>query len=121
MSLIIWEISEQKQDFRLEPKLPRRDTLALVHSFDKGYNQGMKKLVAEPFIEPYMRVKDMLNLKPRYLEMFEYRNGLTDGEIHTLSETGKQFDGISGNRVRQLEARVIFEVGQVAGIPTPFD
>ncbi len=53
--------------------------------------------------------------------MFEFRNGLKDGVRHTLAETGKNFGGISGNRVRQLEARVIFEVGRAAGISTPFD
>lgn len=53
--------------------------------------------------------------------MFEFRNGLTDGVCHTLKETGQRFGGISGNRVRELEARVIYEVGKAASIPTPFD
>lgn len=81
----------------------------------------MRKPVAEAFIQPYKELKHLLKLKERYCEMFEFRNGLKDGVRHTLAETGKNFGGISGNRVRQLEARVIFEVGRAAGISTPFD
>ena len=81
----------------------------------------MKSLVAEPFLEHYKRVKHLIKLSDRYFQMFEFRNGLADGTQHTLNETGKRFGDISGNRVRQLEARVIFETGQASGIPTPFD
>ena len=81
----------------------------------------MKKLVAEPFLASYKQVKHLIKLKERYFDIFEFRNGLKDGTHHTLEETGERFGGISGNRVRQLEARVIFEIGQAVGMPTPFD
>lgn len=57
----------------------------------------------------YLAYKNSLGLKQRYYDMFEYRNGLTDGNWHTLKETGQRF-GISGGRVRQIEGRVIYEV-----------
>lgn len=59
----------------------------------------------------YQVNKHLLLLKDRYFDIFEYRNGLTDGTKHTLEETGKKF-GISGGRAGQIEARVWYEVEQ---------
>jgi DNA-directed RNA polymerase sigma subunit (sigma70/sigma32) len=63
----------------------------------------------------YLVYKSSLGLKQRYYDIFEYRHALTDRNWHTLQETGKKF-GIGGTRVRQIEARVIFEVDKRLGI-----
>ena len=59
--------------------------------------------------EKYLGYKSSLGLKQRYYDIFEYRNGLTDGKVYTQRETGEKF-GIGPTRVRQIEARVVFEV-----------
>lgn len=63
----------------------------------------------EELVEEYLSKKNFLNLKSRYLEMFEFRHGLFDGSSHSLAESGKKF-GISGTRIRQLIARVKYEL-----------
>jgi DNA-directed RNA polymerase sigma subunit (sigma70/sigma32) len=60
-------------------------------------------------VKRYEEVKGKLKLKPRTLEIFEFRNGFIDGKTHTLSETGKRF-GISGERTRAHEAHVLYEI-----------
>lgn len=65
------------------------------------------------FIKKYEADKHRLgHLRPRYLEIFEYRIGIPDGAPHTQKETGKKF-GISSTRVAQLEARVKYELEQL--------
>jgi len=54
----------------------------------------------------YAAAKYMLDLRPRYFELFEFRHGLADGKTHSLRECGEHF-GISPERARQMEARVI--------------
>lgn len=66
-----------------------------------------KKLVEKYKTEKYR----LGHLQPRYLEVFEYRTGITDGDPHTQKETGKKF-GISSTRAAQLEARVKYELDQ---------
>jgi DNA-directed RNA polymerase sigma subunit (sigma70/sigma32) len=63
-------------------------------------------------MKTYQDKKHLLKLKERYFQIFEYRNGITDGVKHTQKETGDKF-GISGNRIGQIEARVWYELGKV--------
>lgn len=51
------------------------------------------------------------HLRPRYLEIFEYRIGIADGSPHTQRETGEKF-GVSSTRAAQMEARVRYELEQ---------
>ncbi|MEK7589450.1 MAG: sigma factor-like helix-turn-helix DNA-binding protein [Patescibacteria group bacterium] len=59
-------------------------------------------------IEQYKKVRNRLNLKPRYIRIFEFRHGIDD-KPHTLKESGKMFN-ISPERVRQIIARVLYEL-----------
>lgn len=52
------------------------------------------------------------HLQPRYLEIFEYRVGLADGTPHSQREAGEKF-GVTGNRIRQIEERVKYELEQL--------
>lgn len=71
------------------------------------------KLDEKILIKKYGVDKHRLDhLQPRYLEIFEYRIGLTDGSPHTQEETGKKFD-VSGTRIRQIEERVKYELEQL--------
>ncbi|MBU6427106.1 hypothetical protein KGQ27_02590 [Patescibacteria group bacterium] len=63
-------------------------------------------------IQLYKDKKHLLKLRARYFEIFEYRNGISDGSRHTQKETGVKF-GISGTRIAQIEARVWYEVNRV--------
>ncbi len=63
----------------------------------------------QALIKKYQEVKDHLGLKERYLDAFEYRNGINDGIKHTLKETGQKF-GYSSVRAAQFEARVFYSV-----------
>jgi len=75
---------------------------------------NMTKMVTneKKLVEKYKTEKYRLgNLQPRYLEVFEYRTGIADGDPHTQKETGKKF-GISSTRAAQLEARVKYELEQ---------
>lgn len=60
-------------------------------------------------IKKYTERKKELKLLPRYFDIFEFRNGLTDGKFHTQEETGRKFK-ISATRVYQITARVEYEV-----------
>lgn len=59
-------------------------------------------------IEKYQKLRNRLNLKPRYLRIFEFRHGIND-KPHTLKESGEKF-GVSSGRIRQIVARVIYEL-----------
>ena len=59
-------------------------------------------------IEQYKKVRNHLNLKPRYIRIFDFKHGIDD-EPHTLKESGKMF-GVSPERVRQIIARVRYEL-----------
>ena len=61
----------------------------------------------------YKRLKSSLPLKQRYLDIFECRHGVNDARPHTLPATGKQFGNISGTRVGQIVARVLYEMDNV--------
>lgn len=64
-------------------------------------------------IGKYTKLKQQLVKVPsRYLEVFEYRNGLTDGVSHTQKDTGAKFN-ISATRIGQMEARVKYELEQL--------
>lgn len=65
-------------------------------------------------IEKYKQNKHQLAAKmhPRYLEVFEYCTGITDGILHTQKEAGKKF-GVSSTRIAQLVARVKYELEQL--------
>ncbi len=67
----------------------------------------------EKLIQNYKTYKEELKLKPRYLAIFEFRNGLINGNSHTLKESGNKF-GISGNRIYQIEARVKYELKRLS-------
>lgn len=60
-------------------------------------------------IDKYIQKKHLLKLKDRYINIFEYRNGIIDGRRHTHKETGNKF-GISDTRISQIEARVWYEI-----------
>jgi DNA-directed RNA polymerase sigma subunit (sigma70/sigma32) len=64
------------------------------------------------FVEEYKKRRSSIRLKPRYLDIFEFRYGLVDGKKHTLEETGKKFS-ISGTRVMQITARVQYEIENI--------
>lgn len=64
------------------------------------------------FVEEYKKRRSSIGLKPRYLDIFEFRYGLVDGKKHTLEETGKKFS-ISGTRVMQITARVQYEIENI--------
>ncbi len=71
------------------------------------------KMEENILLRKYKAGKGQLNhLRPRYLEVFEYRTGIADGATHTQKETGKKF-GISSTRAAQLEARVRYELEQL--------
>ncbi|MCE9628709.1 MAG: hypothetical protein K8Q91_01810 [Candidatus Vogelbacteria bacterium] len=63
-------------------------------------------------IKKYTSHKKELKFLPRYFEIFEFRNGLTDGNFHTQEETGRKFK-ISATRVYQITARVEYEVEKI--------
>lgn len=55
------------------------------------------------------KILEAINSLPetdRNKDMLKYIYGLSDGVPHTLEETGKEFDGLTRERVRQLEARM---------------
>jgi RNA polymerase primary sigma factor len=52
-------------------------------------------------------------LSPRMREVLELRFGLAGGESHTLEEVVKRF-GVTSERVRQLQARALREVRELA-------
>ncbi len=60
-------------------------------------------------IKKYTSHKKELKLLPRYFDIFEFKNGITDGKFHTQVETGRKFK-ISATRVYQITARVEYEV-----------
>ncbi|MDB6080993.1 MAG: hypothetical protein JWO53_265 [Chlamydiia bacterium] len=60
-------------------------------------------------IKKYTSRKKDLKLLPRYFDIFEFKNGLTEGKFHTQVDTGKKFK-ISATRVYQLMARVEYEL-----------
>lgn len=60
-------------------------------------------------IEKYRACADALKLKRRYLDIFDFRYGLSDGKGHSFKECGKKF-GVSGERIRQIVARVEYEI-----------
>lgn len=64
-------------------------------------------------IEKYQKFKNRLNLKPRYLRIFEFRQGINDTKPHTLKESGERF-GISPGRIRQIVTRVLYELEKLA-------
>ena len=72
----------------------------------------MKAWFTMDILEEYKSYKNALRLKPRYLDIFEYRHGLANGEKHSLDECGSQFH-ISGTLVRQIVARVEYEIGNI--------
>jgi DNA-directed RNA polymerase sigma subunit (sigma70/sigma32) len=77
-------------------------------------SEAMNQHDDKPTLEQYRSVKHLLRTVPeRYFHVFEFRNGITDGNKHTSRETGQRFL-ITTTRVRQLEARVWYEVQQVA-------
>lgn len=59
-------------------------------------------------IEKYQKFRNHLNLKPRYLRIFEFRQGIND-RPHTLKESGEKFS-VSPGRIRQIVARVLYEL-----------
>ena len=63
-------------------------------------------------MKKYTDKKPLLKLNERYIAIFEYRNGITDGIKHTLKETGQKF-GIGPTRARQIEARVWYEIEKI--------
>lgn len=60
-------------------------------------------------IEKYKKCSKDLGLKKRYLDIFDFRHSLSDGEKHSFEECGRKF-GVSGERARQIVARVEYEV-----------
>ena len=56
------------------------------------------------------KINDMV-LTERERKVMDYRFGLNDNTTHTLEETGKLF-GVTRERIRQIEARVIDKLRQ---------
>ncbi len=67
------------------------------------------KLGNSELVKKYESVKDLLGLSPRYLAIFEYRIGQTDGKSHSQREVGRRF-GVTATRIRQIEERVKYEL-----------
>jgi len=75
----------------------------------------MKKREQDIMIKQYAANKHRLTyLRPRYLEIFEYRVGLVDGSFHTLREAGEKY-GVKWVRIQQITARVEYELEQLQG------
>mgnify|MGYP001599861798 CR=1 FL=1 len=58
--------------------------------------------------QKFKRLSKELPLRPRERIAIEYRWGLTDGNTHTLEETGRLLS-VTRERIRQMEAKV-FEI-----------
>jgi DNA-directed RNA polymerase sigma subunit (sigma70/sigma32) len=69
----------------------------------------MIKKVRMDVDKKYSALKSASTLHPRYFEVFEFRHGLINGKPHTLKECGEHF-GVSSERIRQVEARVLYEM-----------
>jgi|GEM_PF-1924705 len=65
--------------------------------------------LVQRLIERYRVSKDKIKVSSRNIAIFEFRIGLTDGEMHTKKQTGQKF-GISSVRVGQIEAKINYEI-----------
>ena len=61
-------------------------------------------------IERYKTARPSAHITERQAAIFEERFGVTDGTTRTYDEVGRKFD-ISRERVRQLCAKVLHEIG----------
>lgn len=64
---------------------------------------------SDKILKKYTANRDAIKVLDRYKNIFEYRNGLSDGVVRTQKETGQKF-GIGATRVGQIEARVKYEI-----------
>jgi DNA-directed RNA polymerase sigma subunit (sigma70/sigma32) len=69
----------------------------------------MNAPTSDTILKKYTANKDAIKVLDRYKDIFEYRNGLSDGVVHTQKETGQKFN-IGATRVGQIEARVKYEI-----------
>lgn len=71
----------------------------------------------EKIKQQYKQFKHLLEpiLSKRYLDLFEFRWGLLDGTTHTLEECGEKLN-VTRERIRQMEARVLYELDKLTGI-----
>ncbi len=64
----------------------------------------------EAIIEQYQKMKDSAKLTQREMEIFELRYGITDGNTRTLEKVAKAF-GVTRERIRQIEAKILWKIG----------
>ena len=76
---------------------------------DERMRKALIKIFRSKRVQQYLSKKHLLKLSDRYIAIFEYKNGITDGTIHTNVATGKKF-GISGGRAGAILARVTYEI-----------
>jgi RNA polymerase primary sigma factor len=70
-------------------------------------------LIARPLQKPDDPIQAALaELSERERRVLELRYGLRDGQNYSLQEVGQQF-GISGERIRQIEARAISKLRRI--------
>lgn len=55
-------------------------------------------------------MKRSAGLTEREMQIFELRYGLTDGDPRTLEKVAKTF-GVTRERIRQIEAKVLWKIG----------
>ena len=78
----------------------------------KTLNEDKREERIKLFLESYQKIK--ADLMPREQKIIEMRFGLADGITHTLEETGKEF-GVTRERIRQIEAKVIEKIRLATG------
>ena len=69
-----------------------------------GYSDPAEAAAGQLLREQVHNVLDQL--PPVEREVLEMRFGLADGQAHTLEEVGQEF-GVTRERIRQIEARVL--------------
>lgn len=70
----------------------------------------MTRHTRDEIIEKYRKMRDTAKLTQREMQIFELRYGLADGSSRTLEKVAQVF-GVTRERIRQIEAKIIWKIG----------